>query len=232
MLNCGVFALHRDAPHWDAWARILSRVLQRTQFFFVEQMALNYVIFAEHLPVNFLPAYCNWMPGDAAPAFDAERGLFVEPYAPHRGDRRHASRRPRAENSYLPAQPTGRRDCRNIAALQREPGVVRPMSTKTLRSSASANVERAQPVCRCPVACGRAVVAPCFRCRVRCRGLAAAEPLVALSPARPDPTVRRSPMPMAAPIGRRDILTSSVAPFALIGSPTSNGGSARSAALT
>jgi hypothetical protein len=23
------------------------------------------------------------MPGDAAPAFDAERGLFVEPYAPH-----------------------------------------------------------------------------------------------------------------------------------------------------
>ena len=41
------------------------------------------MIFAEHLPVNFLPAYCNWMPGDAAPAFDAARGLFVEPYAPH-----------------------------------------------------------------------------------------------------------------------------------------------------
>jgi len=72
MVNCGVFALHHDAPHWDAWARVLSRVLQRTQFFFVE-----------HLPVNFLPAYCNWMPGDASPAFDTERGLFVEPYAPH-----------------------------------------------------------------------------------------------------------------------------------------------------
>ena len=41
------------------------------------------MIFAEDLPVNFLPAYCNWMPGDAAPAFDAARGLFVEPYAPH-----------------------------------------------------------------------------------------------------------------------------------------------------
>jgi len=83
MVNCGVFALHRDAPHWDAWARVLSGVLQRTQFFFVEQTALNYVIFAEQLPVNFLPAYCNWMPGDAAPAFDPGRGLFVEPYAPH-----------------------------------------------------------------------------------------------------------------------------------------------------
>jgi hypothetical protein len=83
MVNCGVFALHREAPHWDAWARVLWRVLQRTRFFFVEQMALNYVIFAERLAVNFLPAYCNWMPGDAAPAFDAEHGLFVEPYAPH-----------------------------------------------------------------------------------------------------------------------------------------------------
>ena len=54
-----------------------------TKFFFAEQMALNYVIFAEHLPVNFLPAYCNWMPGDAPPAFDPGRGLFVEPYALH-----------------------------------------------------------------------------------------------------------------------------------------------------
>jgi hypothetical protein len=83
MVNCGVFALHRDAPHWDVWASILAKVLQRTQFFFVEQVALNYAIFAEHLPANFLPAYCNWMPGDAPPAFDAARGLFVEPYAPH-----------------------------------------------------------------------------------------------------------------------------------------------------
>ena len=83
MVNCGVFALHRDASHWDVWARLLARVLQRTQFFFAEQVALNYAIFAEHLPVNFLPAYCNWMPGDAPPAFDVRRGLFVEPYAPY-----------------------------------------------------------------------------------------------------------------------------------------------------
>jgi hypothetical protein len=83
MVNCGVFALHHAAPHWDAWERVMAQVLQRTRFFYVEQVALNYLIFAEGLPVNFLPAYCNWMPGDAAPAFDAERGLFVEPYMPH-----------------------------------------------------------------------------------------------------------------------------------------------------
>ena len=83
MVNCGVFALRGDAPHWQCWARIMKGVAQRTRFFFVEQTALNYAIFAEHLPVDFLPAYCNWMPGDAAPAFDAERGVFVEPYSPH-----------------------------------------------------------------------------------------------------------------------------------------------------
>jgi hypothetical protein len=83
MVNCGVFALHREAPHWQEWARLIAQVLQRTRFFFAEQTALNYAIFAEHLPVNFLPAYCNWMVGDATPAFDARRGMFVEPYAPH-----------------------------------------------------------------------------------------------------------------------------------------------------
>ena len=83
MVNCGVFALHRDAPHWQVWAGLLARVLQRTRFFYVEQIALNYAIFAEHLPANLLPAYCNWMPGDAPPAVDDRRGMFVEPYAPH-----------------------------------------------------------------------------------------------------------------------------------------------------
>jgi hypothetical protein len=82
-VNCGVLALHAEAPHWVAWQRVLHRVLQRTHFTPAGQTALNYVVFAERLPVNLLPSYCNWMPGDAAPAFDAARGLFVEPYSPH-----------------------------------------------------------------------------------------------------------------------------------------------------
>jgi hypothetical protein len=83
ILNCGVFALHHDAPHWDAWARVIAQVAQRTRFFYIEQTALNYLIFGEGLPANLLPAYCNWMPGDATPAFDAAHARFVEPYAPH-----------------------------------------------------------------------------------------------------------------------------------------------------
>jgi hypothetical protein len=83
MINSGAFAARGDAPHWAAWQRATACVLQRSSFTPGAQIALNYIIFAEHLPVNFLPSYCNWMPGDAAPAFDAERGLFVEPHAPH-----------------------------------------------------------------------------------------------------------------------------------------------------
>jgi hypothetical protein len=81
--NVGVFALHRAAPHWEVWANRMTEVLQRTQFFFAEQIALNYAIFGDGLPANFLPAYCNWAVGDALPLFDPGRGLFVEPYAPH-----------------------------------------------------------------------------------------------------------------------------------------------------
>ena len=62
MLNCGVFALHADAPHWEAWRRLIAQVLQRTRFFYAEQIALNYGVFAERLPVELLPAYCNWLP--------------------------------------------------------------------------------------------------------------------------------------------------------------------------
>ena len=83
MANCGVFALHREAPHWSVWQTLIARVLTRTRFFFAEQIALNYAIFAEHLPANFLPGYCNWRVGDATPAFAPARQALVEPYAPH-----------------------------------------------------------------------------------------------------------------------------------------------------
>jgi hypothetical protein len=83
MVNVGAFALRADAPHWGAWARVMSQALQRRQSFFVEQISLSYLVFSEHLPTDFLPCYCNWMVGDAAPAFDSARGLFVEPYSPH-----------------------------------------------------------------------------------------------------------------------------------------------------
>jgi hypothetical protein len=83
MLNCGVFALRADSPSWDAWIAAMIRALQRTNFVFIEQIALNYAIFAGAIPATFLPAGCNWLCGDAAPMWDATRQRLVEPNAPH-----------------------------------------------------------------------------------------------------------------------------------------------------
>jgi hypothetical protein len=83
MLNCGVFALRGDSAHWDAWVAAMTRALQRTSFFFIEQIALNYAVFAGDIAAAFLPATCNWLCGDAAPMWDAARRRLVEPNAPH-----------------------------------------------------------------------------------------------------------------------------------------------------
>ena len=57
--------------------------LQRTNFVFIEQIALNYAVFAGTVAATFLPASCNWLCGDAAPMWDERRQRLVEPNAPH-----------------------------------------------------------------------------------------------------------------------------------------------------
>lgn len=95
ILNAGVFALHRDAPHWQLYAAALRRALTRRRltrpaklwnFYFAlaEQTALNYVVFADKAPATFLPAYCNWFCGKGTPMYDPERGTLMEPNAPYR----------------------------------------------------------------------------------------------------------------------------------------------------
>jgi hypothetical protein len=94
ILNVGAFALKGDAPHWRLWAEAHARALRRRRwrrgadlrqqaFFLSEQTALNYVVFAEHAPATFLPAYCNWFCGKGTPLYDAARHLLVEPHEPH-----------------------------------------------------------------------------------------------------------------------------------------------------
>src|SRR5215472_3335953 len=83
MLNCGVFALRGDSPHWASWVAVMREALQRTSFGFIEQIALNYAVFTGKIGTTFLPATCNWLCGDAAPRWDAARRRLVEPNAPH-----------------------------------------------------------------------------------------------------------------------------------------------------
>lgn len=94
ILNSGAFALAGDAPHWRLWSEALAKALRRwrpggirgrygRRFHVMEQTALNYIVFAQHAPATFLPAYCNWFCGKGTPAYDASRRLLVEPHEPH-----------------------------------------------------------------------------------------------------------------------------------------------------
>jgi hypothetical protein len=92
ILNGGVWALAAEAPHWRAWQAALEKALGRrrrspstSNFYFhiAEQTAQNYIVFHDRLPTTFLPAYCNWFCGKGDPMWDEERGVLVEPHAPH-----------------------------------------------------------------------------------------------------------------------------------------------------
>lgn len=84
MLNAGVFALHKDAPHWQLWREYIDRGLQRSGCAMTDQFALNVIVYHCDLfkYTEMLPAWCNWI-FNGLPAWDKEKNIFVEPYLPH-----------------------------------------------------------------------------------------------------------------------------------------------------
>lgn len=85
VLNAGVFALHKDAPHWEVWAEFLNRGLQQSVSLMTDQFALNLSVYDGGLfdQTEMLPAWCNWTYHHAFPSWDREKSCFVEPYLPH-----------------------------------------------------------------------------------------------------------------------------------------------------
>ncbi|WP_395454332.1 hypothetical protein ACHMW5_12055 [Azospirillum melinis] len=83
LLNCGVFAARRDAPHWALWARLLADSLRRTVLFVSEQVALNLALRTGGLPFSQLPARCNWICFRATPFGSADGRMLLEPELPH-----------------------------------------------------------------------------------------------------------------------------------------------------
>jgi hypothetical protein len=83
LLNSGVFALAAGAPHWQAWADILTASLQRSQDSLIDQSTLNHVIYEQELPAHFLPAWCNWVCHHAAPIRHGVEGFLSEPNLPY-----------------------------------------------------------------------------------------------------------------------------------------------------
>jgi hypothetical protein len=82
LINAGVFALPAGAPHWQGWAELLGQALQRSADM-TDQIALNVLVYDHGYRHEPLPSRCNWPIHHATPAWDAERGLFVEPAMPY-----------------------------------------------------------------------------------------------------------------------------------------------------
>ena len=81
-LNIGVFALEKDAPHWEVWQKNLKIALKAGKIWGSEQIAMNITIYSDNLPVEILPAYCNWTL-IVGMKYDRTRETFVEPYLPN-----------------------------------------------------------------------------------------------------------------------------------------------------
>ena len=83
-LNIGVFALEANAPHWKVWQKNLKLALKKGKIWGSEQIAMNITIYCDNLPVEILPAYCNWTHISLGGfKFDKERNTLVEPYLPN-----------------------------------------------------------------------------------------------------------------------------------------------------
>lgn len=93
VLNAGVFCLHAEASHWELWQTLILKALDRGKIFTAEQLTLGMCVHIHGLPVELLPAWCNWL-CEVAPMWDLKEGGFVEPFLPrHRIGIMHLSGR-------------------------------------------------------------------------------------------------------------------------------------------
>lgn len=80
-LNSGVFALHRDAPHWAMWRTRQAAVVRRGRIFTSDQLSLALAVYIDGAPVELMPETCNYM-GPLWTCSVDERTL-VERYLPN-----------------------------------------------------------------------------------------------------------------------------------------------------
>ncbi|MEG4851629.1 glycosyltransferase [Microcoleus sp. B5-D4] len=83
-INAGIFALQKDAPHWEIWAEYLEQGLQRHVSLMTDQIALNRLVYGTEMfdKTEMLPTRCNWSCNFGLPVWDKHQACFVEPYLP------------------------------------------------------------------------------------------------------------------------------------------------------
>lgn len=87
--NSGVFAMHRDAPHWTPWAEAFGEAIRRSRApsphgqFSLNQLVHGRWFGAGRLCVAVLEPWANWIVDRGVPVWNDETGLFCEPREPH-----------------------------------------------------------------------------------------------------------------------------------------------------
>ncbi len=86
-VNAGFFAIHHDAPHWQAWATCYARAIARSgKLVPHDQFALNEALHggAGKLQTCILPPPNNWICDRGIPMWNDGAQAFCEPRAPYR----------------------------------------------------------------------------------------------------------------------------------------------------
>jgi hypothetical protein len=85
LTNHGIFAMRGDSPLWAEWQQLIAEMVGRAQKIVAfDQLALAVLLFDRRRPWDGPGATYNWCCQRAIPVWDAGRGLFVSPRAPHR----------------------------------------------------------------------------------------------------------------------------------------------------
>lgn len=82
VVNAGVFAIARGAPHWAAWQESYRAARIRDHSALSDQAALNHAIYTKKLSLHRLPCSCNWLTCFGPPMLDEKNGTLVEPSLP------------------------------------------------------------------------------------------------------------------------------------------------------
>ncbi|MDH3663628.1 MAG: hypothetical protein OEU92_27050 [Alphaproteobacteria bacterium] len=84
-LNCGVYCIAADAPHWQAWCARLKPAIERTHRVAPHsQFTFNQIVYADRLPTEILDSSDNWICDRAPPVWHEEKGVYCKPYAPYK----------------------------------------------------------------------------------------------------------------------------------------------------
>ena len=84
-LNCGVYCIAADAPHWQAWPARLKPAIERTNRVAPHsQFTFNQIVYVDRLPTEILDSSDNWICDRAPPVWDEDKQVYCKPYAPYK----------------------------------------------------------------------------------------------------------------------------------------------------